>query len=68
MNIFEVIAFFALSFVFISFCEYRIHRLFHLSPQNPLKHLFPQIGKTHSEHHINNSGQGVLWQGKRILT
>jgi len=41
------------AFVFGSFVEYWLHRLMHW---------FPKVFPTHPRHHINNSGQGFLWE------
>ena len=56
--------FFALAFVFGSFLEYWIHRLFHIKSTNPLKRILPTIGQGHTKHHIGRTGQGVFGEFK----
>jgi sterol desaturase/sphingolipid hydroxylase (fatty acid hydroxylase superfamily) len=57
-----ITTFFGLAFIFASFLEYWIHRLFHLKSTNPLKRIFPNIGQGHTKHHLDGSGQGVIWE------
>ena len=67
MKIVVATTFFALAFVFASLFEYCIHRLFHIKSTNPLKQIFANFGKGHTEHHIDGSGQGFLWEFRDYL-
>ncbi len=56
----EIVSWVAIAFLSGTFCEYWMHRSFHLSPQHPIKQKFPNLGKVHVEHHAKGTGQGVL--------
>jgi sterol desaturase/sphingolipid hydroxylase (fatty acid hydroxylase superfamily) len=59
-NLYQCLIWFAIAFLFASLVEYWMHRLMHISSKHKLKQKFPKIGVVHTEHHIRNTGQGVL--------
>ena len=50
---FGLICCFSGAFIFSSFVEYWMHRLMHR---------FPKAFPTHPRHHVNNAGQGFIWE------
>ena len=61
-NIVVIATFFILAFLFGSFIEYWIHRVFHVRQSHPIKKLFPKLGQGHTQHHLGGEGQGFLWE------
>ncbi|ACA99961.1 MULTISPECIES: sterol desaturase family protein [Cyanophyceae] len=67
MEILLPLLIFSLAFIFGSFLEYWIHRIFHVSPKHPLKRIFPKLGQGHAQHHVGGTGQGFLWEFRNYV-
>ncbi|WP_099238844.1 sterol desaturase family protein [Synechococcus sp. BDU 130192] len=67
MEILLPLLIFSLAFIFGSFLEYWIHRIFHASPKHPLKRTFPKLGQGHAQHHVGGTGQGFLWEFRNYV-
>jgi hypothetical protein len=67
VDISVIVPLFVLALLFGSFLEYWIHRMFHVRPSHPVKKLFPKLGRGHTSHHVNGSGQGFLWEFRNYV-
>ncbi|AFY39754.1 fatty acid hydroxylase [[Leptolyngbya] sp. PCC 7376] len=67
IHIVVIATFFLLAFLFGSFIEYWIHRVFHVRQSHPIKKVFPKLGKGHTRHHLGGEGQGFLWEFRNYV-